>query len=152
MQILFICTGNTCRSPMCEGYFRSLCEKAGRNDVNVVSAGVMADFNSAPSPNAVRTMERFGIDISGLRSTPLTPELLEKSDIIITMTPSHAQGVETVLASALGRTFNLMQFSSGGPPAVNDPFGGNESDYEQCFYQMKEALDNLFLDMDKFKL
>ena len=152
MQILFICTGNTCRSPMCEGYFRSLCEKARRNDVSVVSAGVMADFNSAPSPNAVRTMERLGIDISGLRSMPLTPELLKKSDVIITMTPSHAQRIEAVMPEALSKTFNLMQFSSDGPPAVDDPFGGNESDYEECFRQMKEALDNLFLDMDKFKL
>jgi len=152
MQILFICTGNTCRSPMCEGYFRSLCEKAGRSDVKIVSAGVMADFNRAPAPNAVKTMERFGIDISTLRSSPLTRELLEESDMIITMAPSHGLGVGKIMPEALPKTFNLMQFASSGPPDVDDPFGGDESDSEQCFRQMKDALDNLFLDMDKFKL
>ncbi len=137
---------------MCEGYFRSLCDKAGRDDVKVMSAGVMADFNSAPSGNAVKALEKFGIDISELKSTPLSRELLEESDIIVTMTPTHAQAVERIMPEAMSRTFNLMQFSSGGPPVVDDPFGGDESEYEQCFRQMKEALDNLFLDMDKIKL
>lgn len=137
---------------MCEGYFRSLCKKAGRNDVKVLSAGVMADFNSAPSGNAVKALEKLGIDISDLRSTPLSRELLEESDIIITMTQIHAQAVERIMPEAMSKTFNLMRFSSGGPPAVDDPFGGDESEYEQCFRQMKEALDNLFLDMDKIKL
>jgi len=137
---------------MCEGYFRSLCEKAGRNDVKVLSAGVMADFSSAPSRNAVKALEKFGIDISELKSTPLTRELLKESDIIVTMTPTHAKRVESIMPEAMSKTFNLMQFSSGGPPEVDDPFGGDESEYEQCFRQMKEALDNLFLDMDKIKL
>jgi len=148
MRILFVCTGNTCRSPMCEGYFRSLCERSLRHDVIVESAGIMADGESFPSYESVAVMKQLGIDISGCRSSRLTADKINSADIIVTMTPEHREKVGDIARSALCKTFSLMDFSSDGPPCVADPFGGGVADYESCFRQMRPALENLFLDMD----
>src|SRR5881394_3423638 len=89
--ILFVCTGNVCRSPMAEGLFRHAVK--GRGDYRVLSAGVGAIDGQAPSPNAVRAMRELGIDISSQRSRMLTGELVGQADYIFGMTHSHVDSV-----------------------------------------------------------
>src|SRR5205809_5862154 len=89
--VLFICTGNVCRSPMAEGIFRAAVR--GRGDFRVVSAGLGAMDGQAPSPYAVQAVKELGIDISGQRSRMLTSELVEEADLIFGMTHSHIDTV-----------------------------------------------------------
>lgn len=146
MRILFICTGNTCRSPMAAGYFRHLLGLHGRSDVEVISAGTFAGAGEPASAAAVRTMREYGVDLSGHRSTPLTPERIREADLIITLTAAHRRHVGSMSASALAKTRDLLSF--GGSGDVGDPFGGGGADYADCFQSMKAALDTLFAQLD----
>ena len=85
VKILFVCTGNTCRSAMAAAMMADIAEK---NDLNVLvdSAGVFAGIGEKATPEAVRAMEKRGIDLSGHRTKPLTDELIDMADIILVMT------------------------------------------------------------------
>ena len=84
-KVLFICTGNICRSPMAEGLLRMMAD----NRLEVVSAGLGAGRGQPPSAHAVAVLQKEGVDISGIRSQPVTAELLRSADYIFTMTRDH---------------------------------------------------------------
>jgi len=129
---------------MCEGYFRKLCKAAGRNDIEVGSAGICACDGAGSSEQSAAVMKEHGIDLSGFSSSILTPDLL------VAMTSAHRIHVGSILPEALDKTYLLMDFSSHNKGRnVHDPFGGDKEMYSACFEEMKEALDNLFLDIDK---
>lgn len=137
---------------MAAAYFRALCNKTGRQDITVSSAGVFALDGGNVSSQSAAVMEELGINMSSFQSSMLTRDLLEESDLIITMTSTHRAHVMRILPEAAGKTRMLLEFSSLSGGDVDDPFGGDIEDYRSCFKQMKEALDNLFLDLDKLKL
>jgi len=143
MHILFICTGNTCRSPMAEGYFRSLVENEGLSDVQVSSAGTYASDGEPPSSYSVQALKEYGLDISEQRSSRLTRALIEDADMIIAMSASHRMFVSQIDATAMVKTELLGEYSNNGGD-VADPFGGNLDLYSFCFSTMKPALDCLF--------
>ena len=147
MKILFVCTGNTCRSPMAAAYFTHLCRKAERNDIAVLSAGTFAGNGIPASENAVRVMTDYNIDLKNHRSKILTRELVENIDHIFTMTKGHRLQVASIDAGLEVKTKLLLDFSIGGD--VADPFGGSYAVYKECFEQMKQALDELFLQIIK---
>ena len=148
MKVLFVCTGNTCRSPMAEGYFRHLCNQAGRDDIVVDSAGTFAPEGGLPSPQSVQTLKTIGVDISELRSQPLSKALLDSCDVIATMTESHRYNIGQISPKALAKTKRLLEYADDFRD-VADPYGGSVADYNACFAEMRSALDNLFLDIVK---
>ena len=97
--VLFICTGNVCRSPMAEGLFGDLVEKNDA-DFAVKSAGVGAQDGQPPSENSVRAMQDLGIDITSQRSQMLTAELAYEADMIIGMTQGHVEMVNLMYPQA----------------------------------------------------
>ncbi|MCP3965408.1 MAG: low molecular weight protein arginine phosphatase [Lentisphaerae bacterium] len=147
MKVLFVCTGNTCRSPMAEKYFSKLCSDAGRVDIEVLSAGTFAGPGGAPSANAAKVMSDYGIEMQGFTSSSLTPVMVEDADIIVVMTSGHRSQIVAACPEAKSKVRLLMEFKNGGD--VADPFGGDYETYKQCFDEMKEALENLFLDLIK---
>ena len=151
MDILFICSGNTCRSPMAEAYFRNLCEKAGIKDIHVSSSGTCA-YQGHPASNlAISVMKDLGIDLTRHRSTPLDREMIESSDLIIAMTQSHRIQVGKLNPQALKKTKLLLEFSKGKGD-IADPFGADINVYSLCFDEMRDSLDNLFLEIKSGKM
>jgi len=145
MNILFVCTGNTCRSPMAEGYLRYLLKRNGIEGINVSSAGTFAAEGIPPSSHSVQVMQETGIDISGTSSTQITPALVNDADLVIAMTPSHKHDIPAMSPPAEDKVKLLGEYSDGTP--ISDPFGGNIEIYRQCFASIKKAIENLFEDI-----
>src|SRR5262245_41922969 len=108
--ILFVCTGNVCRSPMAEGIFRHLMKVKGRRDLQVMSAGIGAAEGQTPSTHAVQAVRELGIDISQQRSRQLTAKLVQEADYIFGMTHSHVDTVYLLYPYAAEKTFLLREF------------------------------------------
>ena len=133
-EILVICTGNTCRSPMAEGLLRNR-----KNDIIVSSAGLFAD-GSAVSQNAVTVMKEKGIDISGHHSRQISKEQVAEADLILTMTKNHKQMLVNIFPEFEEKIITLSQWALTQED-VNDPYGGTEEDYRNCRNQLEMLIE-----------
>jgi glycine hydroxymethyltransferase len=139
--VLFVCTGNVCRSPMAEGIFRQAVR--GRGEYQALSAGLGAGEGLPPSAHAVEAVRELGIDISGLRSQMLTAELVEQADYIFGMTHSHIDTVATLYPQAAEKTFLLREFDEtldSFEKDISDPIGGSYEVYVNCRDQIEQGI------------
>ncbi len=142
--ILFVCTGNICRSPMAEGLFRHAVKRSG--DYQVYSAGVGAVEGLPPSENAVLALRQLGIDIVRHRSRMLSSELVQKADFIFGMTHSHVDAILLLYPQAAEKTFLLREFDETLDRFENDipdPIGGPLSTYLECRDQIEQGIASM---------
>ncbi len=137
MNVLFVCTGNTCRSPMAEALARKMGEEK-HIKLMADSAGIYADAGDAASREAVEVLrEKYGIDLSSHRSKPLTLERIEWADLVVGITENHAR----LICQAFGGEGKTVSM----PQDVGDPFGGSLATYEICAERILQGL----LDLEK---
>jgi RpiB/LacA/LacB family sugar-phosphate isomerase len=148
--ILFLCTGNVCRSPMAEGLFRHAVK--GRGEFRVLSAGIGAVDGQPPTPHSVRAMKEIGIDISRQRSHALTAELVHAADFILGMTHSHTDTVMMLYPQATEKTFLLREFDETLEPYekdISDPIGCPYPVYADCRDQIEQGIATLLKFMEQ---
>ena len=148
--ILFVCTGNICRSPMAEGLFRKAV--AGRSDFRVVSAGLGAPNGQPPSSHAVQAMRELGLDISSIRSRPLTAELVQDAAYIFGMTRGHVDAITLLYPPAADKVFLLREFDEtleAFEKDITDPIGASYAFYCQCRDQIEQGIASMLKFIDQ---
>ena len=142
MNILFVCTGNSCRSPMAEAYFNMLAERDRRDDFAADSAGIHTFDGCSASMQAQIVAKSFGGDLSSFRSTRFEKRMANDYDLIIAMTCGHRAALLEIAPGAPVKL--LMDFAGLENADVPDPYGENVEGYARVFSFMKEALDSLY--------
>ncbi|MFH1287914.1 MAG: low molecular weight protein arginine phosphatase [bacterium] len=143
MKILFVCAGNTCRSPLAEKLFQHWTK--GCSGVESASAGINAWQKVKMSFDSERLLIREGVDPSGFRSQPVTGDLLDEYDLVLTMSQSHVDYIIEFFSKAKGKTFLLKKYVDKNETDVEitDPYLGGADAYENCFREIKEAVKKL---------
>lgn len=142
-NILFVCTGNTCRSPMAEALFRSILEAEGYdNEYECSSAGVYAFEGDSSTVEAIETMKKYGLDISKHYARILDYEMIQNAYIILTMTKDHKRMILDVYPEAADKVFTLKEFAGYTEDDwdISDPFGFDVDVYEACAEEIETVL------------
>lgn len=155
MNILFVCTGNTCRSPMAEGILKSLLKENNMGNINinidVSSAGISAFEGEEANEKAIYTLKNKGIDIKSHKSRQLTKEIINSSDLILTMTNSHKNMILSIMPEHSKKVFTIKEYVyinngeelAGKNLDIADPYGLNYNDYEKCAEEIEKNLKDI---------
>lgn len=138
MQIYFICTGNTCRSPMAE----AILKHKKLENVDVYSAGVYAQSGVPMSTNAQIVLQEHGIEAQH-QSSPVDINRLNQSDLILTMTESHLHALLQVHPHIADKAFTLHEYVYNLQKDVSDPYGGSVDVYRRTFEELQRLIDAL---------
>jgi len=152
MNILFVCSGNTCRSPMAEALFDDAVDRSSRlrGKVKSQSAGTFAAVGDEATEEAIEVMEEMGLDIHRHRSQQFNGELAEWADLILAMEARHIEELEVMAPKDEGKMHTLLGWISGanGFPGdgnfdVEDPYKEPIEEYRKCALVLKDAVQRV---------
>ena len=147
MNLLFVCSGNTCRSPMAEALARKIAERRGIQDLNVSSAGTNAWDNIPATDEALLVGMEREIDLTGHRARKLTAAIVSEADLIFVMTPAHLEQVKQL--GGRGKVHVIDEYASGiANQGITDPYGGDLEAYRQTADILERELEKLFDRLD----
>jgi protein-tyrosine phosphatase len=141
-NILVVCIGNICRSPMAEGLLKQALIAKNHGDCHVSSAGLGALVNYPPDEKSCHLMQAKNIDISSHRARQLNKEMIRKADLILVMESSHKSSIEEMEPSAKGKVFRLGNW---GDYEIPDPYRKNQAAFDQAFHLIEQGVNEWLL-------
>ena len=142
-SILFVCTGNTCRSPMAECLLKKMWPQRQRDEIKIDSAGTSALPDLHPTSLTQKIIKEKGVDISCHESKTLNQKMVEETDLILVMEKAHKNKVLRLSSLAEGKVFLLKEFALGVEEEILDPMGGSEASYRECVREIEKSIEGL---------
>lgn len=148
MKIMFICTGNICRSAMAHWLLKKKLEDEHRDDIEVYSCGLYAQIGDGPTNEAIEAMKEYDVDLTKHRATNIRNSNIFEMDLILCATKSHKILTLDIYPELEGKVFTLKEYvgyQKEGHDSINldDPWGYGESTYRHCAAEIDECLDLL---------
>ncbi len=144
MKIMFICTGNICRSAMAHAMFEKMAKEQNKN-VQVYSCGIYAQNGDIPTYEAIETMNEYGIDLRNHRATNIRNSNIKDMDVILCATISHKNSVINMYPELKEKAFTMKEYA-GYPQNdldIKDPWGYGIEVYKSCAKEIKECLNKI---------
>ena len=142
-KIIFVCTGNTCRSPMAEMIMKDFLKTAEIDHIEVSSRGLSV-FTPSPVSLHVQTLLSVqNMDTSSHRSCLLSEDDITKDTLILTMTSSHKEHIHGYFPQLASQTYTLSEYTTGYHTDIQDPYGGSLDIYQTCYHQLEYFLKKL---------
>ena len=150
MRILFICSGNICRSPMAAEYARHRASRTGLSHLLVESAGTLGIEDAPASDEAVETLAKIGLDLTHHRSRGLRRDDIARSELILVMEHRHLEVLDHRFPARERGVYLLRAFEDGpdptlGAPDLDDPIGLSPDVYQARFAEIRTAVDHLMI-------
>ena len=144
MRILFVCTGNTCRSPLSEAIARKIAIERGLTDVEAMSAGTSAHDETPASDGSLLVGLERNMDLGGHRAQTLNRDLVRQADLILAMGPHHLE--RAMALGGEGKSHMLTAYAShaASGTAISDPFGGDLEGYRETYRELEREIRRLF--------
>ena len=144
--ILFVCTGNTCRSSMAQAILTQILARQGFSDqVRVASAGTHTVSGLPASPEAVDVLrEIWHLDLSEHGSTPLSSDIIIATDLVLTLSAEHRDYLLSLAPEAADKTFVLSDFAGAGGHGVSDPIGAGRDKYQRVAEEISGYLEQAY--------
>ena len=142
LNLMFVCTGNICRSPMAEGFARDFADRRGWR-VQVQSGGVLGIIDKPADPMAIRVMDEIDIDITSHRSKAITQEMMHQATYVLVMELGHAVKLRERFPESQDKVLMLGNF--GGLMEVDDPIGGWRWKFRRCRTELIRCIES-FMD------
>lgn len=151
MKVMFVCTGNICRSAMAEGMMKKLVADK-KIDADTYSCGVYAETGDYATYHAVESVKEYGVDISGHRATNIRESKIEEMDCVLCATVSHKQSVLFLYPELKGKVYTMKEYAgmdeNGENLDIKDPWGYDENVYYRCAGEIEVCLERI---VDKFR-
>lgn len=143
-KILFVCTGNTCRSSMAEAIANHLIKQKGLEDkFTFISAGTCAPDGCPASENALEAVKAYNIDLSYHKAKRVSQDLVNQAELILTMTLGHKAMLKAQFPASMDKLYTLYEYLGDKSRDVEDPFGGSLAVYQECAAELKSAIEAL---------